>query len=309
MHRIEGDGFVVVGGKNMFTEGNPIIPTPATMVTADWANAAQEEIALTIEGLGGTLNTAATDTTPNQLLTRLNAKFGRLDLANTWASNQSIGGTLTVTGATTLNDPVTMEGPLTITAGSEAVMLKTTTDNAYIALYPRTATPLVRGGYFGVPAPGATEVVVVNEMTNGNIRLTPNGTGVVTVGANVRLTGSNPAGTTAFQNTLTPRNFTKASATIKVSGGVGIITVEDAFNVASVALNGTLLRITFAQAFASAAYQVTFGINDSWAGPMAIFWRAKAAGTLDIAASQMDGTAISFATVNAYFDVSVTGAQ
>lgn len=71
MHRIEGDGFEVVGGKNMFTEGNPLIPIPATMVTADWANAVQEEIATVIEQAGATLETAATDTTRNQLYTAI----------------------------------------------------------------------------------------------------------------------------------------------------------------------------------------------------------------------------------------------
>lgn len=126
MHRTEGDGFAVVGGKNLFTEGDPLIPTPATQVTAEWANAVQEELALTIEGLGGTLNTAATDGTPNQLLARLNAKYGRLDWANSWAGNQAVGGTLGVTGntslggslavtaSTTLTGPATLNGAATV---------------------------------------------------------------------------------------------------------------------------------------------------------------------------------------------------
>lgn len=54
-----------VGG--LFIAGNPSTNTKGTIVTASWLNAVQEEIALLIEGLGGTLNPAAN----NQLLSYL----------------------------------------------------------------------------------------------------------------------------------------------------------------------------------------------------------------------------------------------
>ena len=53
MHRIDGPGYAP---GNAFTEGNPAVPTPATVVTADWLNAVQEEIAGVIEGAGDTLD-------------------------------------------------------------------------------------------------------------------------------------------------------------------------------------------------------------------------------------------------------------
>ncbi len=67
MHRIEGDGYVVNGGKKQFTGGDPLIPTPATQVTAEWATSVQEELCGVIEGRGLTLNTQATDTAYGQL--------------------------------------------------------------------------------------------------------------------------------------------------------------------------------------------------------------------------------------------------
>ncbi|MFZ5539466.1 MAG: tail fiber domain-containing protein [Pseudomonadota bacterium] len=56
MHRIDGPGATA---QNLFTEGNPTTGVQATVVTADWANAVQEEIATVIEGYGLTLNKAA----------------------------------------------------------------------------------------------------------------------------------------------------------------------------------------------------------------------------------------------------------
>jgi hypothetical protein len=58
MHRTEGDGYVVNGGKNQFDPGDPFIPRPATQMTYDWANAVQEELCSVIEGRGLTLDQA-----------------------------------------------------------------------------------------------------------------------------------------------------------------------------------------------------------------------------------------------------------
>ncbi|HEY1035534.1 MAG TPA: tail fiber domain-containing protein [Pseudoxanthomonas sp.] len=55
MHRIDGAGATI---DNKFTEGNPTTGIQATVVTADWANAVQEEIANVIEGAGVVLNKA-----------------------------------------------------------------------------------------------------------------------------------------------------------------------------------------------------------------------------------------------------------
>lgn len=49
MHRIDGEGATQ---DNRFTEGNPSTGTIATVVTADWANAVQEEIIAVLEAAG-----------------------------------------------------------------------------------------------------------------------------------------------------------------------------------------------------------------------------------------------------------------
>jgi len=52
MHRIDGPA-ALPGG--IFTDGDPTAGTPATVVTDDWANAVQEELAHVIEATGVTL--------------------------------------------------------------------------------------------------------------------------------------------------------------------------------------------------------------------------------------------------------------
>jgi microcystin-dependent protein len=58
MHRIDGPG-AAPGG--VFTEGDPAVGTPATVVTDDWLNAVQEEAANLVEAAG--LSLAKTDNT------------------------------------------------------------------------------------------------------------------------------------------------------------------------------------------------------------------------------------------------------
>lgn len=55
MHRIDGPGNVA----NRFSQGDPTVGQQATMVTADWANAVQEEIAHVIEEAGIVLDKAS----------------------------------------------------------------------------------------------------------------------------------------------------------------------------------------------------------------------------------------------------------
>ena len=62
MQRIAGSPFI---------NGNPATSTQGTVVTADWLNAVQEEIAGAIEGLGGVLNPADNGQLLTQLIARL----------------------------------------------------------------------------------------------------------------------------------------------------------------------------------------------------------------------------------------------
>lgn len=82
--------------------------------------------------------------------------------------------------------------------------------------------------------------------------------GTATVNGNITLAGSNPAATTAFQNVITKKSFSKAWA--NVFTGPALAT-NDALNVASVTLVGSgvssYVRVTFAQPFANASYSAT----------------------------------------------------
>lgn len=53
MHRIDSYGATA---DNRFTDGDPVVPTPPTVVKDDWLNAVQEEIAHVIETAGLTLD-------------------------------------------------------------------------------------------------------------------------------------------------------------------------------------------------------------------------------------------------------------
>lgn len=58
MHRIDTPDATP---DHRFTEGDPTIPLPATMVSADWLNAVQEELSGVIEGAGLTLDKVSHD--------------------------------------------------------------------------------------------------------------------------------------------------------------------------------------------------------------------------------------------------------
>lgn len=58
MHRIDTS---TATPDNRFTEGDPAIPVPATVVSADWLNAVQEELAAVITGAGLELDKAEND--------------------------------------------------------------------------------------------------------------------------------------------------------------------------------------------------------------------------------------------------------
>lgn len=74
---------------NLFTEGNPLSATPATILAAEWLNVLQEEIAHVIEESGGTLDQTGTD--KEQLYTAIialiTAAVPTIDFANNTSSN------------------------------------------------------------------------------------------------------------------------------------------------------------------------------------------------------------------------------
>lgn len=77
MHKIDSSGATV---DNKFTEGNPALGVPATVVSAAICNAWQEEIVNVIVSLGMTLLTSTTDTFTQLLdaISRLIVRGGRI---------------------------------------------------------------------------------------------------------------------------------------------------------------------------------------------------------------------------------------
>lgn len=98
MHRIDSDAIV----NGLFSAGDPASGQPGTVVSPEWLNAIQEEIAGLIEAMGGTL--AKADNT--QLAAVILGLFARL---NTWTAHQTfndaidVNNRLTVTGSDSIN--------------------------------------------------------------------------------------------------------------------------------------------------------------------------------------------------------------
>lgn len=70
MHRIDGPA---AAPGNLFTEGDPGVGTPATVMTDDWANAVQEELCNVITGAGIALSKPSN----TQLLAAINVLLGQ----------------------------------------------------------------------------------------------------------------------------------------------------------------------------------------------------------------------------------------
>lgn len=87
------------------------------------------------------------------------------------SSNQSIAGTKTFTTTNITTAVIT------------SLHVGPSSDHGYISFRARDAAPTTRSAFVGVGSAGSVDFSIHNEMTNGNIRLTPNGTGVVSITA------------------------------------------------------------------------------------------------------------------------------
>lgn len=119
------------------------------------------------------------------------------------------------------------------------------------------------GGTFtgGAGSPG---LVATGGTTSGNGgEFIGTGTGnAIKVGAgNAKFTASNPATTTAFTDTVTPKNIIKAWARL-ITNGDGSVTISDAFNITSCAVTGTNnVTCTLASAMSDTHFIVTSGMS------------------------------------------------
>ena len=89
-------------------------------------------------------------------------------------------------------------GTQTITSGKLVIDLSTGAlldldgsgaDEAYIQFYPDIGAPASRRGYFGFFGAATEDLTLINEYTNGDIKLTTNGTGSVDVTGDFSVTG------------------------------------------------------------------------------------------------------------------------
>lgn len=212
MHKTDAPNNVA----NEFSDGT--IPlTPGTSLGAKWHNAVQRELVNVVEnaGPGAVLN----DADDGQVLTALEATFGQLAAANTWAANQTFSGDLQVDGTVTVDGDINGNGTTTLQ-----------TTNA-----------------------GVTQVSTLHSFGAATID------GTLTAGANVPMTGSNPSSSTAFANTLTKKNLCKAwgvGVSDGLGGGNASVSLADGFNITSITVNGNAMRVTLAQAMANTNYMV-----------------------------------------------------
>lgn len=107
---------------------------------------------------------------------RVNGLQAALNSSGNDSALVHLAGAETITGVKTFSAaPSFNAGALTASLGPGSA------DHAYLAIFARTSSPGVRSGYFGVGTGGSTLITVANEMTNGSISLSPNGTGTVNI--------------------------------------------------------------------------------------------------------------------------------
>jgi hypothetical protein len=173
--------------------------------------------------------------------------------------------TLTVTGNTQLaslnvSGMATVAGQGMFTGGAAAVTLKPgSLNHTYMEFYANSSTPNVRSGYLGFAGASNNDFVIANEaVPNGRIVFTPSSGEIVANARSLAFTGSNPVATTAFTNTLTPKNVVKAWARLVNTGsGSSTITVADGFNVSAAFLSGgTSVNVTLGAAMANTNYAI-----------------------------------------------------
>lgn len=189
------------------------------------------------------------------------AVTGNLSATGNTTLGDAVGDTTTISGPTTVGAALTATGAVTSNAGGEDFLAKPgSADHAYLGFYARTATPTTRTGFVGFGSAAATNLVLGNLIAGGNINIIP-GTGAqILVEGVVRFNSvANPASSTAFTNAVTPANITKVIAEIS-HDGAGNVSIVGGFNITSVALVAsvadglTVVRVTFASAFASTVY-------------------------------------------------------
>jgi hypothetical protein len=159
-------------------------------------------------------------------------------------------------------------------------------DHCYAEFYPRTAAPTTRGGYVGFPSPGTADLKVVNEETNGWVRMIPGVGGAIEAAANVALTGAAPGAQVPQSSAVTGANVVTARATVH-NAVTTVISLLDGYNLSATlpvqATGGQNLRITFGTPFANTDYTVAIASDTA-----CLFTYSKSTTSCDITAYRMN---------------------
>lgn len=153
-HRIDSVGCTT---DNKFTSGNPREGQPATIVTPDWLNAVQEEIAGVIEGQGITLNKQDNTQLATAVTKVVNDKFQLIDSKFPVLSAQDVGKLISVNASGngfSLFEPTPLlgfvSGMYTYRGGSNSVIVKPgVIEYNGILRYLNHAITVSREGLFG----------------------------------------------------------------------------------------------------------------------------------------------------------------
>jgi hypothetical protein len=128
MHRIDGSDVDVDlhgSGKDGFTDGDPSVPTPATVITDDWLNAVQEELSNAIETYGGQALVKGTNDQLSTVLDDMNEHTIELLEADAGESSNFTSEVIGGTGVGTITVPDLYAG---MTIRFHAVVMIESTD-------------------------------------------------------------------------------------------------------------------------------------------------------------------------------------
>lgn len=208
---------------------------PASLVTAGTFGAGSYTFPANL-ALTGTLTGVTTITTSGAIN------------GQTISSAASFTGSLTTSGAIVVGTGV----------GSQVLTLREGGANTHSYLAWVTSGS-VRKGYFGFPSNSATAISLTNEVTNGGITLTPNGTGVITLTGPV--TGVTTLATSGAINGQTISSAASFTGTVAVASTLNV--------------TGNLNALAAGNTFGtSAGVSQTVVLNSAATGNRVISWRS-----------------------------------
>lgn len=157
MHRTIGDSYGIDGSKRVFRQGNPPAHQ-ATQVTYDTMNALQEEVAVAIEGLGGTLNPPGeTIAQMTQLRDRLIATFGAEAAtrdANDRTGNSELARTQLDTASSALSETTMLAALVQTGIGSLSGFLLARLSAVRLLIGPGVGVDTGKGDFIRIPSGG-----------------------------------------------------------------------------------------------------------------------------------------------------------